>query len=799
MKKFGLTARDNEKSVKLNKLHISGNICGEYIEYTIAQHYRNLNDEDVQCTYTFPIPDTATLTGFSVSAGGKNLESKVESREEVLTILENSREENVNPIALESDEDENFQITVGDVMPNENVVIKLTYMDQMIYDDNFITLVIPSMIDPTYTFTESGEETEQDFDYYLSLLVESYGEVNITSDTHKIKVERQDETLRKVTMERGQSLDHDFVLNIEEKKPRQGDGIAYSYYDMETEKDKAILMLRFFPILPEAGSEGPKNYTFVLDMSLSGYANKEEEAKNALLIALRSLEENDKFNIITYAQDVEIFSPNGKVRFNDENLEAATQWVENLTMKEGSDIFSALKEALREAELEDEDEPDYIFLFSDDLVENEDEILDYVKTNIGNSRIFPFGFDTDTNSYFINKLAEVGYGMSEFIEEGQRLDDIILRQFNRIDNPQMDVTGIDWGEMEIEKLYPGTISYLYDREPFTIFAKVIGALEGKITIKGTVGDKEYSITADLDKLEIEENSKLIEKVWARKRIESLEEKQRKQREHDRDYTREKILELSKEFNMLSSETAFILTETIDDPVSGFGMQRIVPVDMSEDTMKLLSESFFLDDTRYSEDLNIIEKMAEKGISRGEAKKAIVFDRENLLRILARTQQADGSFKDLGEEDPMKILDTTLKALLSFCVGNEPATIYLSNINKAFMFIMKEINSKEDLLTERNLMLLSIAYEMADNKRLIKERTKNTLDKLFDDIEEGKAPKSLKEIENVVENTSLLQMKYILAAALNISSLRVDDLEEIFEKDIRSNITNIAEAALSKAL
>ena len=81
-----------------------------------------------------------------------------------------------------------------------------------------------------------------------------------------------------------------------------------------------------------------------------------------------------------------------------------------------------------------------------------------------------------------------------------------------------------------------------------------------------------------------------------------------------------------------------------------------------------------------------------------------------------------------------MLETTLKALLAFTIGKEPATIYLNNINKAFSFVMKTIRKDEVLLTERNLMLLSIAYDMADGKRLIKEKTKVALDKLFDLIE-----------------------------------------------------------------
>lgn len=800
MRKYGLSAKD--MSLKLNKLHVSGNVCGEYIEYTIAQIYRNNSQNDVHCTYSFPIPETATLTGFSISLGGKNLSASVESREEVLRILQSAREENLNPISLESDDEDGFLITVGDVLPNETVVIKITYMDQLIYDDNLIRVIIPSVIDPTYINLETEKEMDQPLDFYLSLLIESFGEVSCKSKTHKIKVERQDETLRKVTIEKGQTLEKDFILEIVERNPRQADGIAYSYYDQEDQVDKAVLMMRFFPILPDNGMSGIKNYTFIMDMSESLTKDRVEETKNALLIGLRSLDKGDKFNIITFGGAVRVFSSRGKVLYTKETLTEATEWVEGLETGNGADVYASLREALPDEE-EDENIPNYIFLFSDDMVENEEEVIEYVRMNIGNSRLFTIGMDTEVNSYFINKLAEVGNGMSEFVEEGQRVDDIIMRHFHRVHNPQLDVTSIDWGKMEVERTYPGTISYLYDREPFTIFANIIGEIEGKVMLKGKIvgreGEKKHKLTADLDKLEIVENSKLIEKVWARKVIESLEERERKARGHEKELMREKILDLSKEYNMLSTATAYILTETMEDHVSGYAMQKIVPLDMSEATMKLLSESFFLDDTRYSNDITIRETMAQKGISRQEALKVVQFERENLLRILAMNQQADGSFKDLGNDDEGDILETTLKSVLAFTAGNEPATIYITNVNKAFSYIIDTIRNDENLLTERNLMLLSIAYELADDKRLIKEKTKSTLDNLFDRVEEGEFPSSLKEVEKVIENTSPLQMKYIMAAAVNVSSSQISNLEEIFEKDIKSNISRISEVALAKAL
>lgn len=799
MKKYGLSARN--QTLKLNKLQVFGNVCGEYIEYTISQYYRNSGKDDVHCTYSFPIPDTATLTDLSISLGGKILSASVESREEALRLLESAKEENLNPLTLESDED-GFQITVGDVLPGETVEIRITYMDQLIYDDNRIRVIIPSVVDPTLTNTETEEEIDLEQSFYLSLLIESFGEVTCRSSTHRIQVQRQHETLRKVTIEKGQTLDRDFLLDIIEEEPRVADGIAYSFYDQERETNRSFLMMRFFPILPDDGKAGIKNYTFILDHSESMAGDKAEEAKTALQIALRSLEKGDKFNILTFGGGNHSFSDSGKIPYTRESLEAATQWIEHQKPGHGTDVFHALQKALPDPDAGD-NVPNYIFLFCDDVLENEDEVIEYVRDNIGDSKLFPLGMDTGVNSYFITKLAEAGNGMAEFVESGQRLDDIILRQFHRIHNPQLDVTSIDWGQMEVERTFPGTIAYLYDREPFTIFASVIGDIEGKVTLKGRVdtvdGDKEIELKADLDKLEIEENSKLIEKVWVRKVIESLEERERKSRGTERAAIRDRILEISRDYNMLSSATAYILMETIEDHVTGYSMCRIVPLEMSRETMEQLSESFFLDDTRYSEDTTIRETMAQKNISRQEARRVIKFERENLLRLLASNQEMDGSFLDKGMTDESEILETTLKSVLAFTSGKEPATIYLNNVNKAFNYIMETIRSNERLLTERNLMLLSIAYEMADSKRLIKEKTMVSLDELFDKIEEGQFPEALKEVEDVIANTSPRQMRYIMAAALNISSSQISDLEEIFEQDIKANITKISDVAIAKAL
>lgn len=794
LKKYGLSTIDN-KQVKLNRLEVTGNICGEYIEYTISQDYKNNTEDNIEGVYSFPIPTTSLITGIEVNLGGRNLKAMIEDRGSVLTTLKESREEGINTLSLEQKDDEYFTITIGNILPNEKVNLRITYMDQLTYEDDTLSLYIPSVVDPVYYNEDDEEETAEEVDFYLSLLVESYSRMEFKSPSHKISVEREDDTLSKVTVSKSQTLDHDFILTMREVSPQIAAGMGYSYY--EDEMEKSILMLKLAPILPDIPVEYTTNYSFILDISVSMGGFKLEEAKNAVLIALRSLEEGDKFNLVAYNEEVYKFSSGGKVKFTKENLAAATEWIESLETREGDMTFDALKDAIREAESEDEEST--IFLFTDDYVENEDEILEYVRTNVGNNRIFPIGIDTEVNSFFINKLAEVGNGRPEFIDEGERIDDIILRQFNRIHNPQLDVTEIDFGDMIVEKTYPGTITYLYDREPFTIFAQVEGSISGSINIKGVVDEVDYTMHIDLDKLEIEENSKLIQKVWARKRIESLVEKERSSRGVEQEQIKEEILDLSKANSIISSETSFMMLETIEDPVMGIGLNRIVPMDMSETTMKNLARGYFLDEAAYSFDVNIREKMAATGLTHKEAKMAIKYDRDNLLRVLAKNQQADGSFLDLGEETTERILETTLRSLLAFLVGSETTAIYLNNVSKSLRYVMNVLREDEKLITERNYMLLRVAYDLAEKKNLIKGRTRDINIELVSKISDLKYRESLEEVGDLVTKASPVQKKFITAGTLNISKSYVENAHEIFEMDIRSNITNIANIAIAKAL
>ncbi len=206
--------------VYLKEVGISGNICGEYVEISIKQVYENKGKENIDGVYTFPIPDTAVITGFEAALGGRTLKAIVEDKAKAKKIYEDSNETEVNFLSLEEPSPNVYQFSVGQILPGESVKIKFSYMDMLVYEDDSLMLTIPSVLQPRHMDYEQNN-VDNEYKSSLNLLIEPLAKINIESPSHKINVEwEEDINLAKVTFDENNTRrDEDFVLFLTEEKP----------------------------------------------------------------------------------------------------------------------------------------------------------------------------------------------------------------------------------------------------------------------------------------------------------------------------------------------------------------------------------------------------------------------------------------------------------------------------------------------------------------------------------------------------------------------------------------------------
>ena len=112
------------------------------------------------------------------------------------------------------------------------------------------------------------------------------------------------------------------------------------------------------------------------------------------------------------------------------NIKKAAEYIDSLEANGGTEILKPVKFSLYEKDVNK-----VILLFTDGQVSNAEEIYDFIRENINNSKIFPFGIDYNINSSFIRKIAKYGHGKAEFITPKENIEEKIVRMFDRITSP----------------------------------------------------------------------------------------------------------------------------------------------------------------------------------------------------------------------------------------------------------------------------------------------------------------------------------------------------------------------------
>jgi Ca-activated chloride channel family protein len=714
MKRFDIKDVEGRAgSFDLTEVRVSGNVCGEFVEVSINQTFKNNSSEYIEGVYSFPIPDTAIISGFEATIGGRRIQTIVEDREKASQIYEDALKHREETFMLDEIMPHHFRITMGKIIPGETINIKLSYIDDMEYNNGVYKLVIP-YIEAPQKIKELNDENNDRADSKLkvNIMVESLCGLQITSPSNKIEVMEEVGNLYKVTLSSGEIMEDDFILLFKEKEKIETAGMIYEYKDSREKDQKNIVYLRITPDIEIETEERPNNYIFLIDTSKTMEGAKLQEEKNAVLLCLRNLSPEDTFDIVAMGDELQYFSEEWSLPFNDENLKRASKWIKDLTISEDAALFDALKYSL----VGRPSDNNTILLFTDDIVEDDEEKLNFVQENIGNNRIFTFGIDTSVNSYFITKLAQLGYGRPEFIYPGESIEEQVLRQFARIENPQVDDVEINWGSMKVISTYPRTINYMFDGEPLTIFAECEGDVDGEITINGSVDGKKYLRRINLDNFELEENASLINKVWCRKRIESIEERIPSERGEVMVSMKNKVVELSKRYGIISPETTFVMLDEIEEPVLGMSIKNIIPVKIHERTLSFQT----LDDRKFMDTFET-SKFIYKPFGEKTDELKEYYSRKEILRILAENQFADGAFIDPEDTDYEDRVETTAMILLGFTLGEEDITVYINQIRKAVEFILKAVESEAEF-DDRIYALIGLSLKSAVDKGVLKTRS-----------------------------------------------------------------------------
>ena len=672
----------------LKKVKISGNVIGKFGTFEIEQTFKNDTKNVLEVGYTFPIVETATVIGFEINVGDKILKGKCKEKEEAKKEYQRNIVQGNSAYMMEQQSDNIFKISIGKIDKGEEVKLKIYYIDKFEITDNTIKVLIPTLVTQRYKSNITNKLFYGKVNYTVDFNINVSKALNrksINCVSHKINLIDEENTEKIEVL--NYDLSSDFKLYIELKNELVSNAII-----SKTRDDKEMIYLSFMPEILDTYEDSEKEYMFIIDISGSMSGKKIEETKKAVIECLKQLDIGDKFNIIPFESKFSAMSINS-IEYNEENLQKAIEYVNNLQPAGGTEILNPIKFALYQKETDK-----IILLFTDGQVGNEQAIIQYVDENINTSRIFPFGIDTNVNSSFIKQLARAGNGKAELIQPNEKIDNKIIRTFARIQTPLLENLEIDYGknkvidEIKEEKC-------LFNYEFFNVFTK-IEKLEDNIILKGKIQNKEYSWK--INKESIKNTNVDLEVLFAKLQMDRLEEYIRNTYESDkRQNYKNMIIELSEKYNINSKYTLFITVYERENKLLEVPkyQETVLSDEFMEEERCYLGAPRFSRSKAYS-DLDIpcfIRKREKVDIQRKQTKVEILSEKVNEY------------YREFDKQENKPVLTYILYAIY---YANDAKFNYAEFLN----FLN---NNKNNILTNNLYMqLICRYYELTKNSQIL---------------------------------------------------------------------------------
>jgi len=591
---------DHPSMIPLKFTDVKMNVTAFIADVTVEQTFFNNDQDRIEAVYVFPLPGDAAVNDMEVHIGNRTIRSLVKKREEAAQMYNEAVSEGQHAALLEQERPNVFTASVGNIAPQEEVVVKIRYLQKLAYDDGGFKVQFPMVVAPRYMPGEpigregtgwSPDTTQVPDASRISPPVVPNHRVgtnvrlkvnldagmsihSVRSLQHQVDMYQTGNNYQ-ITLTRNDEIpNRDFILEykVADVKPR-----ASMIVSRPVGGASYFLMMAVPPAEVLPSDMRAKEMIFVIDTSGSMEGPKIIQARNALRTCLHGLNPQDSFNIIRFSSDFQVFSRDS-VDFTQDNVDRADQFIDSLRAGGGTEIIPPLLHAFRQP---DENKLRVVVFITDAEVGNDAQILKTITDNLGDSRLFTFGIDTAPNDYLMKKMAQFGRGAFEFVTPNQNIEDVIGRFQNRISAPVLTGVEMKWNGLSVTDMFPKRAPDLYSAQPVMIYGKVNGSPQGRATMIADSRQGTVTIPMNIEVSSPSQDSSAIAAMWARSQIDDLSD-DLINRPGDANL-KQQITDLGLNFKLVSSFTSFVAVEEHYEasPYGGPVRKVVVPVPLPE--------------------------------------------------------------------------------------------------------------------------------------------------------------------------------------------------------------------------
>ncbi|MEH1969943.1 after-VIT domain-containing protein [Nostoc sp.] len=594
----------------LKHTEVIAKIAGNLSRVEVIQSFENPFKQPLEAVYLFPLPDEAAVDDMEIKIGDafgnpsgvRIIKGNIKKREEAVAIYEKAKQEGRTAGLLEQERDNIFTQSLANIKPGEQIDVTIRYTESLKFEAGNYEFVFPMVVGPRYipgTPIDGSGDTDQVPDASRitppvvlegtrrpSLSQTSRHNINVTveidaglpiyqvrSPSHQLAIEHSGKIVR-------------IQLAGEDTIPNKDLILRYQVSGQETQSTVLTqaddrgghFAIYLIPALEYSTDEiVPKDVVFLVDTSGSQSGDPLWKCQELMRRFINGLNPNDTFTIIDFSDRVRQLSkkplPN-----TPENRAQAIAYINNLQADGSTEMLSGIRTAINFptpiGRLRS------VVLLTDGYIGNENEILAEVQQHLqpGN-RLYSFGAGSSVNRFLLNRIAEIGRGISRIIRHDEPTEEVAEKFYRQINNPVLTNIQISWqGETESPVIYPAIAPDLFSEQPLVLFGRKQDRVSGNLQISGiAAGGKHYEKTFNL---KFEETGNLaVAQLWGRACIKDL---MNQMVSFETKAGVEAVTETALTYQLLSQYTAFVAVsdDVRVEPGSEY-LSMQVPVEMPE--------------------------------------------------------------------------------------------------------------------------------------------------------------------------------------------------------------------------
>jgi Ca-activated chloride channel family protein len=585
----------------LKHTDVKAEISGFLSRVKVTQEFENNFSEKIEAVYVFPLPQNAAIDDMTMRIGERTVRGKILKREEAREVYEAAKSNGQIASLLDQERPNIFTQAVANILPNEKIIIEISYVETLKYEDGAYEFVFPMVVGPRYIpgnaigkqaggfapdtnqvpdaskITPMPAKDHAGHDISIAVKLDAGVTIeNVQSKSHEIESAMLSANSYNVQLKNEKTIPNkNFILRYDVSGKRIEDAVLTH----RGEKGGYFTLILQPPGEVRTQDVTPKEIVFVLDTSGSMSGFPIDKAKEAMKLALDGLNPQDTFNLITFAGDTSILFEK-PVAATRENLRKAQAFLESRRGGGGTEMMKAIKAALDASDSQQHIR--VVCFMTDGYVGNDLEIVGEIQKH-PNARVFSFGIGSSVNRFLLDKMAEEGRGEVEYValnDDGSRA---AKRFHERVRSPLLTDISLDFGNLQVADVYPKRINDLFSSKPVIIHGRYTKGGSGVIKLKGKSFGRETVREIAVNFPENEPNHDVLATLWARTRIDDLmsQDYAGAQNGNQKPEVKDAITNLGIEYRLLTQFTSFVAVEERIVTDGGQPRKIEVPIEMPE--------------------------------------------------------------------------------------------------------------------------------------------------------------------------------------------------------------------------